>query len=114
MAVKKDNKCFEYWHKCCIGKSFSTVHPTQSYFSRIKIDPLKPSNTITGQSFNNLFHWEYPNYFSKDFFKRVQTFPDDYNFLNQEAGYVCGMSVPPFMMQRVSLQIYKQFFQSSI
>ena len=24
-----------------------------------------------------------------------QTFPEDYNFLNQNIGYICGMSVPP-------------------
>ena len=40
---------------------------------------------------------------------RGQTFPDDYKFNNQDAGYFCGMSVPPFMMQRVADQIYKQW-----
>lgn len=39
-----------------------------------------------------------------------QSFPQDYNFLKSKAKYVCGMSVPPFMMQRVADQIYKQFF----
>lgn len=27
----------------------------------------------------------------------------------QDVGYFCGMSVPPFMMQRVADQIYKQW-----
>jgi len=40
---------------------------------------------------------------------RVQSFPDDYNFLNSDPGYVCGMSVPPYMMNRISDQIYKQW-----
>ena len=40
---------------------------------------------------------------------RGQSFPDDFNFLNQETVYVCGMSVPPFMMQRVADQVYKQW-----
>lgn len=39
---------------------------------------------------------------------RCQTFPDDYNFLETDAGYVCGMSVPPFMMQRVAQAIGSQ------
>jgi DNA (cytosine-5)-methyltransferase 1 len=34
-----------------------------------------------------------------------QSFPDDYNFLGTDPAYVCGMSVPPFMMQRISNQI---------
>lgn len=41
---------------------------------------------------------------------RCQSFPDDYNFINQESKYMCGMSVPPFMMQRVSNQIAHQWF----
>ena len=30
-----------------------------------------------------------------------QTFPEDYNLLNQKSEYICGMSVPPIMMKRV-------------
>jgi DNA (cytosine-5)-methyltransferase 1 len=30
-----------------------------------------------------------------------QTFPQDYNFLDQKCEYICGMSVPPVMMKRV-------------
>lgn len=30
-----------------------------------------------------------------------QTFPEDYNLLNQKSEYICGMSVPPVMMKRV-------------
>lgn len=40
-----------------------------------------------------------------------QSFPSDYNFLKQDPGYVCGMSVPPYMMNRVSDQIYKQWLK---
>jgi DNA (cytosine-5)-methyltransferase 1 len=41
---------------------------------------------------------------------RLQTFPDDYNFLKENVQYVCGMSVPPLMTQRVALEIYHQWF----
>ena len=30
-----------------------------------------------------------------------QTFPEDYNFLSQKVGYICGMSVPPIMIKRI-------------
>jgi DNA (cytosine-5)-methyltransferase 1 len=55
-------------------------------------------------------HWSEPRRLTGIECVRLQTFPDDYNFLNQPANYVCGMSVPPFMMQRVALEIYRQFF----
>lgn len=41
---------------------------------------------------------------------RVGSFPDDYNFLNCKPKYVCGMSVPPYMTQRVALEIGRQWF----
>ncbi len=53
----------------------------------------------------------------KDFFLSdrevvlCQYFPLDYNFIKQDPGYVCGMSVPPYMMNRVSSQIYEQWLK---
>ena len=39
-----------------------------------------------------------------------QTFPLDYNTGTAKVRYICGMSVPPFMMQRVALEIGRQVF----
>jgi DNA (cytosine-5)-methyltransferase 1 len=44
---------------------------------------------------------------------RLQTFPDDYNSLETDLGYVVGMSVPPFMMQRVANRIANHFFSKN-
>lgn len=38
-----------------------------------------------------------------------QTFPQDYNFMDQNVQYVCGMSVPPVMMAKISEQVYRQW-----
>lgn len=38
-----------------------------------------------------------------------QTFPQDYNFMDQAVQYVCGMSVPPVMMAKISEQVYRQW-----
>ena len=42
-------------------------------------------------------------------FINCQTFPYDYDFCGNSVQYVCGMSVPPFMMQRIADEIYKQW-----
>lgn len=47
--------------------------------------------------------------FSEDDFRRVQTFPADYNFKGRGARYVCGMSVPPNMMANIAMEIWKQW-----
>lgn len=38
-------------------------------------------------------------------FCSAQTFPQDYNFLNQNPQYVCGMSVPPVMIKRLITRV---------
>ena len=40
-----------------------------------------------------------------------QTFPQDYDFMNQSVQYICGMSVPPVMMARISEQVYRQWLK---
>lgn len=50
-----------------------------------------------------------PMFISQNDARRVQTFPEDYNFDKFDAHYICGMSVPPYMMNRVSKQIELQW-----
>ena len=38
---------------------------------------------------------------SKETVIHAQTFPEDYNFLDQNPFYICGMSVPPVMIKRI-------------
>ena len=40
-----------------------------------------------------------------------QTFPQDYDFMNQNVQYVCGMSVPPVMMAKITEQVYQQWLR---
>jgi len=39
--------------------------------------------------------------FSIEDYRNCQTFPQDYNFGNEVASYICGMSVPPIMIKRL-------------
>lgn len=41
-----------------------------------------------------------------------QTFPQDYDFMDQNVQYVCGMSVPPVMMAHIAEQVYLQWLRS--
>lgn len=97
------------WEKIKPGENFGKVHPTGSRWNVKKINPNQPCFTVTGSD-STLVHWEKPRNLSKQEILRLQTFPEDYNFMKCKAGYLCGMSVPPFMMQRIADQIYKQWF----
>ena len=98
------------WEKCAVGKSFSTVHPKGSWFVERKIDPSKPSPTVIASGDTKFFHWKEPRNIHGKELARLQTFPDNYNSLSASIGYVCGMSVPPYMTQRVALEIGRQWF----
>ena len=48
---------------------------------------------------------------SKQDFINVQTFPQDYDFIDQQPQYVCGMSVPPVMMARIAHEVERQWLR---
>jgi DNA (cytosine-5)-methyltransferase 1 len=68
----------------------------------------QPSLTVT--STQDLLHPAVPRHLSEQEIARLQSYPDDYIFGKMKTKYVCGMSVPPYMTQRVALEIGRQWF----
>lgn len=95
-----------FWFKAKPGELFSKYHPKGHYFNERKLSPNKPSNTL--QASGGISMWTKPNYLSNNQAARLQTFPEDYNYNNIKNIYLCGMSVPPYMMNRLSKQIQLQ------
>lgn len=96
------------WERIRPGQCFADVHPKGSRFTEVKLDPARPAHTQL--SIGQTTHFSQPRRLTGAEAIRLQTFPDDYNRLDQDMRYVCGMSVPPFMMQRVALEIGRQVF----
>jgi DNA (cytosine-5)-methyltransferase 1 len=71
-------------------------------------DNQVPLTLTAGDPF---IRYDRPGYISDKDTLTIQTFPQDYNFLDQQVQYVCGMSVPPIMMQKVAEQVYIQLFK---
>jgi len=102
----------KYWDKCDQGKKFSSIHEKGSLFNWIKINVNAPLPTMASRMAELCFHGLQKRKLNNKEWIRGQTFPDDYNSLKTSIKYVCGMSVPPFMMQRVALEIERQWFSS--
>jgi DNA (cytosine-5)-methyltransferase 1 len=94
-------------NETCGGKYFLATIGRRTGFNSQKLRSNDPSLTVTASS--SLFHWSEKRKVSDSEYIRIQSFPEDYKFLNQKVKYICGMSVPPFMTQRVANQIYKQW-----
>lgn len=77
-----------------------------AYNAQKKIAHNEPAFTQTSSLRH--WHWSQPRALSDKEVLRLQSFPDDYSFQGLDAQYICGMSVPPFMMQRVSQSIGRQ------
>ncbi len=99
----------ELWKRVREGEGFSKAHPKGSWFNHYRLDSKEPSTTLIASG--NLYHYKSARKLSDTEHFRIQSFPDDFNTLNQKSHYVCGMSVPPFMMQRVADQIEKQLLK---
>ncbi|KZE79300.1 DNA methyltransferase [Paenibacillus elgii] len=80
-----------------------------SNFNTILIRNQKVPNTLASSSV--FLRTDQPQHISETDIIRIQTFPRDYDFLDAGVQYVCGMSVPPLMMKRIALEIYKQWFE---
>lgn len=65
-------------------------------------------STVTSNSMYVRF--DEPYFISDTDVIRIQTFPGDYDFMGVNVQYVCGMSVPPVMMESIATAIYNQWF----
>lgn len=107
----------KWWSLCKIGDAFSTVHPKGSWFNSIKLDPNRPANTLAAsahRSASGLYHWSEKRQLNPWEYARIQTFPEDFKAIDlNNLVYLCGMSVPPFMMQRIANQIAIQLLDKN-
>lgn len=74
------------------GSAFQTLY--------IRDDNVVP----TQRAKPDLIDLEHIAYVSKETIRNAQTFPQDYDFVNDtytNVGYICGMSVPPIMIKRI-------------
>ena len=106
------NTIKKYWKLTKQGEGFEKHHPKGSLFSHKKLDIKKPIRTL--DSVGNLYHPTEERMISKNELLAVSSFPMDMNWKDWKLSkkkWAMGMSVPPFMMQRIADQIYKQWLK---
>lgn len=109
---KLTGKILQMWKKRIYGDidlSFPYMREENkcALFSNKFIYDEKVANTLTAKEPCILF--SEPRYRNKTEVIMCSSFPLDYDFLNQQPHYICGMSVPPLMIAKISNEVYKQF-----
>lgn len=103
-------KSLDRWNKTKPG-NYAMSESGKTFGFMSKESQHKPCTTVTASVRN--YHWEEPRPLSGLEIVRIQTFPDDFDFKDSRQQYVCGMSVPPFMMQRIAREVHRQWFLKS-
>lgn len=80
-----------------------------SFFNQSFIYNEKVLQTLTATKIGWNILFDEPRKCSKLEFCLGGSFPVDYNFIENETGYLIGMSVPPLMTAKIAEQIYKQW-----
>lgn len=104
--LKISKRLESLWHLVDEG-SFEKATPGKNFTQR-KLAAKKPSYTLTAS--DSVYHWAEPRHLSLQEYKRLGTFPDDYQAQTENIGkYMIGMSVPPRMTEAVARAVCEQW-----
>jgi DNA (cytosine-5)-methyltransferase 1 len=102
---------YKYWKEIKYPEEIS--HPIRFNLKRPALD--KPCNTLVESCSNvgaaGVCHPLYPRKLNQYEASVIQSYPLDYNFLDQNPLSCIGRSVPPVMMAQISNQIYEQWLK---
>ena len=102
----------KYYDQVKKGSNFGTAHPTGSFFNYHKLSFIKPVPTYCSKG-NSFCHPTFKRFISYQELLLCSTFPMDLKHKKIEhVKWAMGMSVPPFMMQRIALEIYDQWIKN--
>ncbi len=104
----------KWWHKTekgdGSGYATATTRETgkRTGFNTIRLDDRLPANTLTAG--DSLRHWDECRKLTYREWKRLGSFPDDYQAKTDKIGkYMIGMSVPPKMTEQVARAVIDQW-----
>jgi site-specific DNA-cytosine methylase len=83
-------------------------------FNYIKVHRNKPIPTLVSST--PPYHYNQCRVLSVNELAACSSFPLDYNWLNWKASkkaWAMGMSVPPFMIERIAIEINRQLLSKS-
>jgi len=109
----ENNAIYNQWKE--INFPFEISHKKRFNLYRPALN--KPCNTLLENCSNvsaaSVCHPIYPRKLNKQESSAIQSYPQDYNFLDQNPLSCIGRSVPPVMTAQIANQIYMQWFKKN-
>lgn len=107
----------KYWPGTKQGDSLAKECERQtgrnSFFNNTRLAKDRPSCALSAQE-HVIYHWEEMRRLTFREFKRLGSFPDDYEAKTDKIGkYMIGMSVPPKMTEQVARAVIDQWLIKS-
>lgn len=94
----------------CLAEVRQRIDGKRSHFNFMVCEDNVPSYTVVAS--NKVYRGFDATFFTDTDNRNVATFPQDYNFLEDESSFLCGMSVPPSMMANIAHEIRTQWLES--
>ena len=111
--TKLSERTSKLWSKTKQGDSFEKAYMELTgkrfgWFNNYKFSYNGIANALTTKEV--FYHYEYPRRFTFREYKRLGSFPDDYQAKTDKIGkYMIGMSVPPKMTEQVAKAVCEQW-----
>jgi DNA (cytosine-5)-methyltransferase 1 len=104
-----------WWPKTKRGEQYADAvvrsGAKEKLWNHKKLHPITPSNSLTA-THEMINHWDSPRTLTFREWKRLGSFPDDYEAKTDKIGkYMIGMSVPPKMTEVVARAVIDQWLQ---
>lgn len=112
---KKENKdrttrTFKGWILSSEGQTFKeAIGDGGSMFGYSKVKQNDSPRTVVSNNGTYEWHNVFFRKLNKKEYKKIGSYPLDYNFKTIKPKYLIGMSVPPVMTAQIANQIYKQW-----
>lgn len=104
--VEKGDQCLKF-----ADAKYRKLNTYNAFFSTtILYDNVVPT-TLTSSG-ATVYYDEERNLNDTEY-RKMSTFPIDYDFANTNVRYVCGMCVPPLMIKTIATEIKKQWFNDT-
>jgi DNA (cytosine-5)-methyltransferase 1 len=107
----------KYWLRLKPGESAAKYHPKGHLFGLIKLNPNKPSPTLTRSSgASKLVHWQERRAIGNKERAALQSFPEDFIWEGTAANIYdrIGNSVPPLFMKAIAKHIKENILEGQV